>query len=122
MGRRSKYPEEVRRNAAKLALDGGRSLREVARELGVNHETLRNWVEALRRERRDGPAAVGGEERAELARLRRRVASWSWRKRCYERPRSSSPGRQTGARETICECRCGAPGWECSRLGAGNVA
>ena len=81
MGRRSKYPEEVRRNAAKLALDGGRSLREVARELGVNHETLRNWVEALRRERRDGPAAVGGEERAELARLRRRVASWSWRKR-----------------------------------------
>lgn len=28
----------------------------------------------MRRERRDGPAAVGGEERAELARLRRRVA------------------------------------------------
>jgi transposase len=74
MGRRSKYPEEFRRNAAKLALDGGRSIREVARELGVNHETLRNWVETLRRERRDGPAAVSGEERAELARLRRRVA------------------------------------------------
>jgi transposase len=74
MGRRSKYPEEFRRNAAKLALEGGRSVREVARELGVNHETLRNWVEVLRRERRDGPAAVGGEERAELARLRRRVA------------------------------------------------
>ena len=74
MGRRSKYPEEFRRNAAKLALDGGHSIREVARELGVNHETLRNWVEALRRERRDGPAAVSGEERAELARLHRRVA------------------------------------------------
>ncbi|GAA0910699.1 transposase [Pseudonocardia zijingensis] len=74
MGRRSKYPEEFRRNAAQLALDGGRSIRDVARELGVNHETLRNWVEALRRERRDGPAAVSGEERAELARLRRRVA------------------------------------------------
>jgi hypothetical protein len=23
---------------------------------------------------------------------------------------------------TICECRCGAPGWECSRLGAGSAA
>jgi transposase len=34
---------------------------------------LRNWVEQLRRERRDGPAAVSGEERAELARLWRRV-------------------------------------------------
>ncbi|MEV1296173.1 transposase, partial [Pseudonocardia sp. NPDC049635] len=48
MGRRSRYPEEFRRNAAELALDGGRSVRDVARELGVNHETLRNWVEALR--------------------------------------------------------------------------
>ena len=26
------------------ALEGGRSVREVARELGVNHETLRNWL------------------------------------------------------------------------------
>jgi transposase len=54
MGRRSKYPEEFRRNAAKLALDRGRSIQDVARELGVNHETLRNWVERLRREHRDG--------------------------------------------------------------------
>lgn len=41
MGRQSKYSEEFRRNAAKLALDGSRSIRDVARELGVNHETLR---------------------------------------------------------------------------------
>ena len=74
MGRRSKYPEEFRRNAAALVLDTGRSARDVGRELGVNHETLRNWVNALRRERRDGPAALAGDERTELARLRRRVA------------------------------------------------
>jgi transposase len=52
----------------------------VARELGINHETLRNWVDQLRRERRDGPAAVGGEERAELGRLRRRVAELELKK------------------------------------------
>lgn len=74
MGRQSKYPEEFRRNAAALVLDTGRPIRDVGRELGVNHETLRNWVNALRRERRDGPAALGGDERTELARLRRRVA------------------------------------------------
>lgn len=52
MGRRSKYPERFRRNAAEsLALDGGRAVRDVARELGVNYETLRE-----RRERR--PYAV----------------------------------------------------------------
>jgi hypothetical protein len=56
----------------------------------------RNWVEALRRERRDGPAAVGGEERAELARLCRRVAELELEKEVLRKPRSSSPGRQTG--------------------------
>jgi transposase len=74
-GVEAKYPEEFRRNAAELALDGGQSVRDVARELGVNYETLRNWGEALRRERCEGTAAVTGAERADLARLRRRVAS-----------------------------------------------
>ncbi|WP_219420567.1 transposase, partial [Pseudonocardia nigra] len=50
-GASKQVPGEFRRNAAQLALDGGRSIRDVARELGINHETLRNWVEALRRER-----------------------------------------------------------------------
>jgi transposase-like protein len=36
MGRRSKYPEEFRRNAAKRPSAVGWSIREVARELEVN--------------------------------------------------------------------------------------
>ncbi|WP_106279710.1 transposase [Geodermatophilus tzadiensis] len=37
----SKYSEESRRQAAMLVA-GGRGVRDVARELDVNHETLRN--------------------------------------------------------------------------------
>ncbi len=74
MGRRSKYPEEFRQRAAQLVLDSRRSVRDVAGELGVNHETLRNWVAAERRARAAGPAALGADERLELARLRRKVA------------------------------------------------
>ena len=74
MGRRSKYPEEFRQRAAQLVLDSRRSVRDVAGELGINHETLRNWVAAERRERTDGPAALTADERMELARLRRKVA------------------------------------------------
>jgi len=48
LGRQSKYPEEFRRQAAMLVVDGQRPAREVARELGVNHETLRNWVDGLK--------------------------------------------------------------------------
>jgi transposase len=77
MARPSRYPEEFRRQAAALVLDSGRSVREVGREIGVNHETLRNWVGALRKERRavqPQATTLDGEERAELTRLRRRVA------------------------------------------------
>jgi transposase len=55
-------------------VDARRPVREVARELDVNHETLRNWVTALRRERATPGGPVSADERAEIARLRRRVA------------------------------------------------
>ncbi len=66
MGRVSKYSEEFRRQAAMLVVDGGRGVRDVAREFDVNHETLRNWVGALKRERATPGGPVSGDERAEL--------------------------------------------------------
>ncbi|TXR51263.1 transposase [Quadrisphaera setariae] len=74
MGRTSTYPIEFRHQAASLVIDGHRSVRDVARELGINHETLRNWVARARKDRAAGPTALGDDERMELARLRRRVA------------------------------------------------
>jgi transposase len=74
LGRVSKYSEEFRRQAAMLVVDGHRPARDVARELDVHHETLRNWVAALKRERATPGGLVSPDERAELGRLRRRVA------------------------------------------------
>ena len=44
MGRPSKYPEEFRREAVAVALSTEESRAAVARRLGVNETTLRNWV------------------------------------------------------------------------------
>lgn len=77
MPRPSKYPEEFRRDAVELVRSSGRSLREVGKELGVNHETLRNWVNAARQAeagQRDGAEPISADEREELRRLRRKVA------------------------------------------------
>ena len=77
MPRPSKYPEEFRRDAVELVRSSGRSLREVGKELGVNHETLRNWVNAAKRAGfgpRDGAESISGDEREELRRLRKKVA------------------------------------------------
>ena len=77
MPRPSKYPEQFRRDAVELVRSSGRSLREVGKELGVNHETLRNWVNAAKQAEAgppDGAEQIRAEERDELRRLRKKVA------------------------------------------------
>ena len=75
MSRPSKYPPEFRARAVALYRDSeGRSIADVARELGLGAETFRNWVrqdEADRGERHDRPTS---SESAELKRLRRENA------------------------------------------------
>jgi transposase len=85
---RSNYPERFRNDAVELVLASDRPLRQVARELGVNHETLRNWVNAAKKKQRT--AAAGGDElsadeRAELRRLRGRVAELEQEKEILRR-------------------------------------
>ena len=41
---KSKYPTEVRMRAIAEVLDDFRSYRDVAREFGVDHKTVRQWV------------------------------------------------------------------------------
>ncbi|MFE9187558.1 transposase [Micromonospora haikouensis] len=57
---RGDYVVVTRAQAAALVLDSGRTIRDVGRELGVNHETLRNWVDRLRPERDGGRAQRPG--------------------------------------------------------------
>ncbi len=72
MGARTRppYPPAFRAEAVQLVHANGRSLSQVAKDLGVHHETLRGWVkqDAIDGGRRDG---LTTEERVELARLRR---------------------------------------------------
>ena len=39
-----RYPSEFRTRAVGLARSSGNTIEAVARELGVAHQTLRNWV------------------------------------------------------------------------------
>jgi transposase len=75
LGRPSKYPEEFRREAVQLALSSDDSRASVARRLGVNETTLRNWVaDHLAEEaRQTDPLAVTPSEFEELRRLRKEV-------------------------------------------------
>lgn len=74
VGRPSKYSEEFRADAVALVLTTGISLAQAGRDLGVNPETLRNWVKQAKIDQGEGPAgALTTAEREEFTKLRRRV-------------------------------------------------
>jgi transposase len=75
MGRPSRYPDEFRYEAVQMALASDESRASVARRLGVNETTLRNWVanELAEQARAANPLSVSQSEFEELRRLRREV-------------------------------------------------
>jgi transposase-like protein len=56
-----------------MVIDGGRSIIDVARSLGLVEQTLGNWVRQARIDRGD-KHGVTSDERVELVRLRRENA------------------------------------------------
>ena len=67
-------PPDFKEGAVRLVRETSRPIAQVARDLGINEGTLGNWVNADRRRRGDGSGALGEDERAELARLRKENA------------------------------------------------
>lgn len=67
---RPPYPPEFKAEAVKLARSSEKPLSELARDLGVSTETLRNWTKQQQIDtgKRDG---LTTDEREELRRLRR---------------------------------------------------
>jgi transposase len=72
MSYRRPYPPEFRRDAVGLVRSSGRSMREIARELGVSYESLRLWSKQAQLDagEREG---LTSDEREELRGLRRQV-------------------------------------------------
>lgn len=70
---RRQYDSEFREGAVRIVRETGKSIAQVARDLGVKPQTLGNWV-AKDRIARGEAEGMSGDERAELVRLRREVA------------------------------------------------
>ena len=68
----NKYSPEFRDEAVQLAVNSGKSVTAVARELGINSETLRSWVRKHERDRDQSEAPTSASERARLKELERR--------------------------------------------------
>jgi transposase len=71
--KRLRWTAEYKADAVGMAIDGGRSVADVARGLGLVEQTLGNWVRQARIDRGER-AGLSTDERAELVRLRRENA------------------------------------------------
>ena len=67
-----RYPDAFREEAVALVRSGERSIPQIARDLGINEQTLRTWVKRADIDAgRGAPDELTSDERAELVRLRR---------------------------------------------------
>jgi transposase len=65
------YPPEFRREAIRLARTNGKTHAEIARELGMSTETLRQWLKQADVDEGKRSDGLTTEEQEELRRLRR---------------------------------------------------
>jgi transposase len=70
---RRRFSEEFKAGAVRLALEEGKSVGAVARELDLTASALGLWVRHAQAERTKGKSGLMKEEREELTRLRKEV-------------------------------------------------
>jgi transposase len=71
MPRQKKYPTELRERAVRLVFESGRPIAHVAKDLGINYESLRLWVRQAEADAGGRPDLLTSSERERLKSLER---------------------------------------------------
>jgi transposase len=71
--KRRNFTPEYKEEAAKLVIETSRPIAECARDIRVNEQTLRNWVNAYRKAHAGEEPPLSVSERAELRELKEEV-------------------------------------------------
>lgn len=74
--RRSIYDREFKLNTLRLVKSSGKSIIQIARELGINSNTIHNWKKAYQGGKYDGPdtAPKFSPHEVEVRRLKKELA------------------------------------------------
>lgn len=71
--KRRSFTPEYKEEAAKMVIETSRPIAESAREIGINEQTFRNWVNAYRKDHAGEEPPLSVSERAELRELKDEV-------------------------------------------------
>ena len=93
------YTQEFKEEAVSLVVDGGLTVPEVGRRLGISPQTLRNWIKKHKSGGLDGPGSQPVTElEAEVSRLRKELAEARLEKEILKKAMAylaKEPGRGT---------------------------
>ena len=92
---RPPYPQEFREEAVRLARSSDRPISEVAREIGVSSESLRNWVKQTDIDAGE-QEGLTTEEQEELRTLRREVKTLRQEREIPKKAAVGSTGEGNG--------------------------
>lgn len=73
MPRPKKYPDELRERGVRLALESNRPISQVAKDLGIQRESLRRWVRQAEADAGNRADLLTSDERERLKALDREV-------------------------------------------------
>jgi transposase len=68
-----KYPDELRERGVRLALESNRPISQVAKDLGIQRESLRRWVRQAEADEGRRQDLLSSDERERLKALEREV-------------------------------------------------
>jgi transposase len=68
---RRHFDQDFKEGAVRLVRETGKPIAQIAKDLGIHHGTLGNWVAKDRDAREGGNGRLNEDQRAELARLRK---------------------------------------------------
>ena len=91
MAKRRSYTPEYKDQIARLVVEESRAIPSTAREIGVNEQTLRNWVNAYRQAHAGEEPPLTISERARLRELEKEVRELKLEREFLGKPRRSSP-------------------------------
>ncbi len=70
---RPPYPQQFREQAVRLVRESQKTIEQIANDLGISHQSLRNWVKQADLDRGQRTDGLTTEEREEIRRLRREI-------------------------------------------------
>jgi transposase len=89
--KRRSFTPEYKEQVARMVVEESRAIPSTAREIGVNEQTLRNWVNDYRRNHAGDEPPLTISERARLRELEKEVRELRSEKEFLGKPQHSSP-------------------------------